>query len=132
MKILVVDDEQDIALLFSQRFKEEIRTGLLEFLYALSGEEALDLLNVYSDIRLVLILSDINMPGINGLQLLKQIKSDHSSLVVFIITAYGDTNSSQTAWEYGAEEIITKPIHFSYLKNLIFDVIRMYQSKENQ
>jgi two-component system, chemotaxis family, chemotaxis protein CheY len=91
MKILVVDDESDMPLLFQQRFRKEIRTHEMDFAFAVSGEEALSYLNKIKH-EAVLILSDINMPGMSGLELLKEIKTkfDHPPPIVMMITAYGD------------------------------------------
>jgi DNA-binding NtrC family response regulator len=130
LRILVVDDEKDIPVLFEQRFKSEIKSGLFEFHYAFSSEEALHYLDNQLHPHLMLILSDINMPGINGLDLLKIIKRRHPSIIVIMLTAYGDAYNSQLAYEYGAEEIINKPINFLYLKNLLLDLKRIYTSKE--
>jgi CheY-like chemotaxis protein len=117
MKILVVDDEQDMQALFEQRFRKEIRNGLLNFAFATSGEQALAYLNDHSH-EAVLILSDINMPGMTGLQLLDKIK--HSTYipppVVMMVTAYGDAENYNEAMRLGADDFLTKPIDFSLLK----------------
>jgi len=120
MKILVVDDEQDIQPLFKQRFRKEIRNGEMEFVFAYSGEEALDCLEKYQS-EAVLILSDINMPGMSGLELLKKIKQKHHQPppVVMMITAYGDDENYKKAMELGADDFITKPVDFSTLKETI-------------
>jgi two-component system chemotaxis response regulator CheY len=117
MKILVVDDEMDMKPLFEQRFRSEIRRGELEFLFAYSGEEALAYLNEHRS-EAVLILSDINMPGISGLELLKQIKVLYASPppVVMIITAYGDQDNYNAAMKLGAYEFLSKPLDFNQLK----------------
>src|SRR5947207_4812629 len=96
MKILVVDDEKDVQVLFEQRFRREIRSREMEFLFAFSGEEALIYLNGH-DHEAVLILSDINMPGMSGLELLRKIKEKHHEPppVVMMITAYGDARSEE-------------------------------------
>ena len=119
MKILVVDDEADIRLLFEQRFRREIREGLFEFAFAFSGEEALHYLTEeahYSEV--VLILSDINMPGMSGLELLRNIKSSHPipPPTVMMITAYGDDVSYAKAMQLGAADFLAKPIDFVLLK----------------
>ncbi|MCK5372194.1 MAG: response regulator, partial [Cyclobacteriaceae bacterium] len=110
MKILVVDDEKDIQPLFLQRFRREIRKGELHFVFAYSGEEALTCLEKYKS-EAVLILSDINMPGMSGLELLKNIKQKHHKPppVVMMITAYGDADNYKLAMELGADDFITKP-----------------------
>lgn len=120
MKILVVDDEKDIQPLFQQRFRKEIRKGEIEFVFAYSGEEALICLKKYQS-EAVLILSDINMPGMSGLELLKNIKQDYKEPppVVMMITAYGDADNYSKAMELGADDFITKPVDFTALKDKI-------------
>ena len=120
MKILVVDDELDIQPLFEQRFRKEIRKGEIEFVFAYSGEEALVCLQKYQS-EAVLILSDINMPGMSGLDLLKQIKQKYHQPppVVMMITAYGDEENYKRAMELGADDFITKPVDFTILKETI-------------
>ncbi len=117
MKILVVDDEKDVQILFEQRFRKEIRNKEMEFVFAYSGEEALTYLNG-RDHEAVLILSDINMPGMSGLELLRQIKEKHSEPppVVMMITAYGDPENFRTAMQLGADDFLTKPLEFNSLK----------------
>lgn len=119
MKILVVDDEPDVPLLFQQRFRHEIRSGSLAFAFAHSGEEALAYLQQahhYSEV--VLILSDINMPGMNGLELLRRIKQAHAvpPPTVMMITAYGDAESYRQALQLGAQDFLTKPLNFAALR----------------
>ncbi|OGC07934.1 Fis family transcriptional regulator [candidate division KSB1 bacterium RBG_16_48_16] len=121
MKVLIVDDEIDVQFLFQQRFRREIRAGLLELLFALSGEAALDYLEQHGTRNLDRILSDINMPGMNGLELLKRIKERYGHLKVCMITAYGDERNYQTAFEYGCEDYFTKPIDFEGLKKKLFE-----------
>lgn len=120
MKILVVDDEKDIQFLFEQRFRKEIRNGELSFVFAFSGEEALVCL-ADCDHEAVLILSDINMPGMSGLELLGKIKSAYHEPppVVMMITAYGDKDNFRRAMELGADDFLTKPVDFSSLKEKI-------------
>lgn len=117
MKILVVDDERDVALLFQQRFRKEIRSGQMDFQFAFSGEEAWELLKELTH-ESVLILSDINMPGMSGLDLLGLIKKEYSvpPPVVMMITAYGDEQNHQAAKELGADDFLTKPVDFNALK----------------
>ena len=117
MKILVVDDERDIQTLFEQRFRKEIKDKSLYFAFAFSGEEALAYLNT-QDHETVLILSDINMPGMSGLELLKQIKQKYVTPPpkVMMITAYGDDENFEKAKELGADDFLTKPVDFVYLK----------------
>jgi CheY-like chemotaxis protein len=119
MKIMVVDDEQDIKLLFEQRFRKEIKSGQIAFLFAFSGEEARDYLKSNGATDVNQILSDINMPGMNGLELLKWIKGNYPELKVAMITAYGDHNNYQQALEYGCDDYMTKPIDFTQLKEKV-------------
>ena len=117
MKILVVDDEKDIKVLFEQRFRKEIRSNEIEFVFAYSAEEAIFYLEKHLH-EAVLILSDINMPGMSGLELLSYIKNKHAMPppVVMMITAYGDEDNYKQAIHLGADEFITKPLDFSLLK----------------
>jgi YesN/AraC family two-component response regulator len=119
MKIMVVDDEEDVQLLFRQRFRREIKQGKIEFHFAFSASEALEYLKSQGSECVVLILSDINMPGMNGLELLKIIKETFSNLKVFMITAYGDEENFRKAMEYGADDYINKPVEFDKLKEKI-------------
>jgi YesN/AraC family two-component response regulator len=119
MKIMVVDDERDIQCLFDQRFKNEVKAGQLEFQYAFSAQEALEYLAGQSAPEVVLILSDINMPGMSGLELLKKIKGTLPALKVFMITAYGDDENYRKAMEYGADNYLTKPLDFGELKKMM-------------
>lgn len=117
MKILVVDDEKDVQTLFEQRFRKEIKSGEISFDFAFSGEEALTYLNRH-DQEAVLILSDINMPGMSGLELLGQIKQKFLKPppVVMMITAYGDAENNKIAKDLGADDFLTKPVDFTSLK----------------
>ncbi len=119
MRIMVVDDEQDVQLLFRQKFRKEIKTGEIKFDFASSAEEALEYLQRETSNHLVLILADINMPGMNGLELLKIIK-EKFSLKVFMITAYGDDHNYLTAMEYGADDYLAKPVDFEQLKTKLY------------
>lgn len=117
MKVLVVDDEADVKPLFLQRFRKEIKNGEIQFSFALTGEEALTYLHQH-DSEIVLILSDINMPGMSGLDLLKEIRHEHLSAppYVMMITAYGDEENYQQAMQNGANDFLTKPVDFINLK----------------
>jgi two-component system, chemotaxis family, chemotaxis protein CheY len=117
MKILVVDDEKDVQVLFEQRFRKEIRERRYEFVFAFSGEEALDYLNKNLQ-EAVLILSDINMPGMSGLELLGKIKQKYLKPppVVMMITAYRDDDNYNMAKKLGADDFLTKPLDFNLLK----------------
>lgn len=119
MKILVVDDERDIQTLFEQRFRKEIRDKSVEFVFKFSGEEAPDYLRDHAhEQEAILILSDINMPGMSGLELLEHIKQKYHKPppVVMMITAYGDGENFRIAKELGADDFLTKPVDFNLLK----------------
>jgi CheY-like chemotaxis protein len=113
---LVVDDEPDVADLFRQRFRRESRQGTFVMHFATSGAEALDRLSGEIRPRLAAVLSDINMPGMDGLQLLGEIKQRRPDLPVMMVTAYGDDERRRRAAELGAVEFITKPVDFDQLK----------------
>lgn len=117
MKILVVDDEKDMQNLFEQRFRKEIRNHEMEFVFTYSGEEAIFYLNQHIH-EAVLILSDINMPGMSGLELLGYIKHKYEPPphVVMMITAYGDADNYNEAMKLGADDFLTKPLDFNVLK----------------
>lgn len=117
MKILVVDDEQDVKTLFEQRFRKEIKNGQVDFVFAFSGEDALVQLNKWEH-EAILILSDINMPGMSGLQLLENVKKKYMKPppIVMMITAYGDAENHRIAEELGADDFLTKPVDFTALK----------------
>ncbi len=120
MKILVVDDERDVQVLFQQRFRKEIRKGELDFHFAFSGEEALEVMNEIQQ-KAVLILSDINMPGMSGLELLERIRNDFDNPppIVMMVTAYGDEQNRNAANRLGANDFLTKPLDFKVLKEKI-------------
>jgi len=124
MKILVVDDERDVQFLFQQRFRREIRNRDIEFVFAFSGEEAITVLKSMEQ-EAVLILSDINMPGMSGLDLLKFIKKDYLKPPpkVMMITAYGDDDNYNSAKKLGADEFLTKPLDFTMLKDKLKSMI---------
>lgn len=116
MKLLVVDDEADVSLLFRQRFRKELKSGQLEMGFALSGMAALEYLDTHGTTGCKLILSDINMPGMTGIELLKILKQRYPNLKVFMITAYGDEVNHASAIDSGADDYFTKPIEFELLK----------------
>ena len=127
-RILVVDDEEHIIDLFQQKFRREIRDGLLRLDFAHDGQEALALVQAHPPPDVMLILSDINMPGMNGLELLKEVKQMWSGLPVAMITAYGDDQSRRIALEAGATDFLTKPLDFDELKSKISDMIAQRSS----
>ena len=116
VSILAVDDEIDVADLFRQHFRREVRQGLYVLHFACSGEDALDKLGRGIEPQLIVILSDINMPGMDGLALLREIKERRPDLPVIMVTAYGDEERRRRASEYGAADFITKPVDFNSLK----------------
>jgi|SRR6185436_1775431 len=122
IKILVVDDETDVEPLFVQKFRKEIREHALKFHFAFSGEDALNFMTTLEPFDLVLVLSDINMPGMTGLELLRQTKEKFPQLSVMMITAYGDTANYNKAMNFGADEFLTKPIDFSLLREKIISI----------
>jgi CheY-like chemotaxis protein len=120
--IMVVDDERDIERLFLQKFRNLIKAGTLGFHFAFSGEEALDYLRSTPAADLVLILSDINMPGMSGIDLLGTVEQQYAHLKVFMITAYDDKDKYQKSLSLGAEQYLTKPIDFHKLETEILAI----------
>ena len=116
VSILVVDDEPDVADLFRQRFRRETRRGTYVLHFAASGEEALDRLAGEIEPQLIVILSDINMPGMDGLELLHVIKERRPDLPVMMVAAYGDDDRRGRAAQLGAVGFLTKPVDFDLLK----------------
>lgn len=116
MKILIVDDEQDVQHLFMQRFRKERRSGELEMHFAFSAEDAIRMLENINENEITLVFSDINMPGMNGLELLRIIRNKFSDVKVVMVSAYGNENYYQAAMQYGAEDYLTKPLDFQMLK----------------
>ena len=116
VSILVVDDETDVAELFRQRFRREARQGTYVLHFANSGDHALQLLDNEIEPELLVVLSDINMPGMDGLQLLGVIKQRFPDLPVMMVTAYGDDERRRRAHQLGASNFLTKPVDFNHLK----------------
>jgi CheY-like chemotaxis protein len=116
VSVLTVDDEADVADLFRQHFRREVRQGHYVLHFACSAEEALAKLAGGIQPKLIVILSDINMPGMDGLALLREIKKRRPDLPVIMVTAYGDEERRNRASEYGAIDFITKPVNFDALK----------------
>ncbi|WVT76577.1 response regulator (plasmid) [Sinorhizobium chiapasense] len=117
--ILVVDDEPDVELLFRQQFRHDLRAGRFVMEFARSASSALVRIADAGDVTLILILSDVNMPGMSGLELLPKAKSVRPDVPVIMITAYGDPDTKRRAMESGAEALLTKPIDFSALREEI-------------
>jgi CheY-like chemotaxis protein len=124
MKFLVVDDEKDVEMLFRQKFRKEVRSGLIELEFALSGQEALDMLRSRRPPDVMYIFSDINMPGMTGIELLENVKNEFPKIHVSMISAYGDSENHDRAMNSGAKEFFTKPIDFDTLKMEIHDIIQ--------
>jgi two-component system, chemotaxis family, chemotaxis protein CheY len=124
MKILVVDDEIDIEPLFQQKFRKEIRSGQYSLEFAHSGEEALHFMQQHFS-EAVLILSDINMPGMSGLELLRRIKEKYETPppIVMMITAYGDAENHKIAEDLGADDFLVKPVDFEALKEKLKAIV---------
>ena len=116
MRILMVDDEPDAGTLFRQNFRREIRKGLYEMMCAQSGDQALELLGCTPIPDVLVVLSDINMPGMTGLDLLDRVKSNWPDLPVIMITAYGDKVTEDNARQRGAATLLPKPVDFALLR----------------
>ena len=119
MRILVVDDEKYVEILFRQKFRKEVKNKSLDLVFAFSGQEALDMLEKSDPPKVVYIFSDINMPGMTGLELLDKVKSRFPQIKVSMISAYGDKENYDKAIKSGAKEFFTKPIDFNSLKEEI-------------
>ncbi len=117
--ILVVDDEPDVEALFRQHFRRDLRSGRFQMEFALSAAQALERITVIVDPTLILILSDINMPGMTGLDMLPKVRSERPDVPVIMITAYGDADTKRKALERGAAGLLTKPFDFSVLRQEI-------------
>ncbi len=117
--ILVVDDEPDVEILFRQQFRRDLRAGRFTMEFAQSAPEALQKIVNAGDASLILILSDINMPGMTGLELLPKAKALRPDVPVIMITAYGDADTKRKALEAGADTLLTKPIDFPLLRSEI-------------
>jgi CheY-like chemotaxis protein len=117
--ILVVDDEPDVEMLFRQQFRRDLRGGRFTMEFAQSAPAALQRISEAVGVSLILILSDINMPGMSGLELLPKAKAARPDVPVIMITAYGDAETKRKALENGAEALFTKPIDFAALRGEI-------------
>jgi CheY-like chemotaxis protein len=124
MKFLVVDDEKDVEMLFRQKLRKEIRSGAIELVFAFSGQEALDILESTQPPEVMYIFSDINMPGMSGLQLLEKVKTLFPQIQVSMISAYGDSDNHNKAMSSGAKEFFTKPIDFESLKYEVEQILK--------
>ena len=117
--ILVVDDEPDVETLFRQQFRRDLRAGRFTMEFAQSAAAALQRIGAAAEATLILILSDINMPEMSGLELLPRAKALRPDVPVIMITAYGDAETKRKALERGAEALLTKPIDFAALRSEI-------------
>ena len=117
--ILVVDDEEDVEELFRQQFRRDIRVGRFTMQFAQSAPTALQLIAEASEAKIILILSDINMPGMSGLDLLPKAKAVRPDVPIIMITAYGDPDTKRKALENGAEALLSKPVDFTVLRSEI-------------
>jgi CheY-like chemotaxis protein len=117
--ILVVDDEPDVEVLFRQQFRRDLRAGRFAMEFAQSADKALQRITDAPNGSLILILSDINMPGMSGLEMLPKVKAERPDVPVIMITAYGDAETTRQALAHGAETLLTKPLDFSALRNEI-------------
>ena len=117
--ILVVDDEPDVEVLFRQQFRRDLRAGRYSMEFAQSAPMAIQRITDAGDESLILILSDINMPGMSGLELLPKAKAMRPDVPTIMITAYGDAETKRKALENGAESLLTKPIDFGSLRGEI-------------
>jgi len=117
--ILVVDDEPDVEMLFRQQFRRDLRAGRFNFEFVQCGAAALRRIANAGDASLILVLSDINMPGMTGLELLPKAKAARPDIPIIMITAYGDAETKRNALQAGAEGLFTKPIDFGMLRGEI-------------
>jgi len=129
IKIMIVDDEQDVELLFMQKFRKELRSEEFKLHFAFNGEDAIRFLRELKPFDIVLVLSDINMPGMTGLELLRLIRTEFPTLKVMMVTAYGDDNNYKQAMQIGANDFVTKPVDFVALKEKIYKLKSENQQK---
>ncbi len=123
MRILIVDDERDVETLFRQKFRKEIKNDNLELIFAFSGDEAMEILQQSEPPTVVYVFSDINMPGMTGLELLEKIKLKFPQINVSMVSAYGDAENYNKAIQSGAKEFFTKPIDFDSLKKEVAQIL---------
>jgi CheY-like chemotaxis protein len=119
MKILVVDDEEDVQLMFKQHFRHELRNQEIKFIFALNAKEAIKFLDELSPFDIFLVLSDINMPGMSGLEMIQVIKETWPDLDIVMITAYANQENMEKSKQFGAREFLAKPLDFGLLRNIL-------------
>lgn len=130
VRILVVDDEADVEMLFRQQFRRELRQHIFVMDFVLSASQALSFLQSTPEPdEIILILSDINMPGMSGLELLPAIRQMRPALPVIMITAYGDAETRRQAMEAGANGLLTKPVDFPVLKGEIDSRLKAWEAR---
>ena len=117
--ILVVDDESDVEILFLQQFRRDLKSGRFVMEFASSATAALERAKTIAEPALSLILSDVNMPGMSGLEMLPKVKAERPNVPVIMITAYGDEDTRRRAFDQGAVGLLTKPIDFALLRQEI-------------
>jgi DNA-binding NtrC family response regulator len=117
IRVLLVDDEPDAQELFRQNFRREIRKGVYRFDFAQSGQQALEILKYGTPPEILIVLSDVNMPGMSGMELLEEVHRTWPDVGVFMITAYGDAATESRVKELGASSFFSKPVDFSRLKD---------------
>ena len=122
-RILIVDDEKSVQFLYEKVFKKEVAEGLFELIFSISGEDALEKISQVEEDSFKLIISDINMPGLSGFELLREVKTIRPNLTVFMSSAYTDTERQSLAKELGADDYITKPVDFMTLKEKMIKAI---------
>ena len=122
IKILIVDDEQDVETMFRQQFRRQIKTGEVELHFAFSAPDAMSYMNTLNPFDIVMLLSDINMPGMTGLQLLEEVKHVYPHLRVIMITAYGNPHYISESQRLGADGYLTKTVDFNELKTKILEL----------
>ena len=120
-KILIVDDEHSVQFLYERVFKKEVNAGEMTLIFSISGEEAIEVIKANEDIRL--IISDINMPGLSGFELLQEAKCLRPELPIYMSSAYSDSERQSLAKELGADDYIVKPVDFNDLKEKIRAII---------
>ncbi|HAP02371.1 MAG TPA: response regulator [Bacteroidetes bacterium] len=122
MRILIVDDERDVEQLYRMSFRREVKNGIVDLEFAFSAKEAFEKLLLLHPMDVVLVLSDINMPGMSGFDLLKMIRDKFPELRVYMVSAYSDSDNMNTARTLGANDFLTKPVDFSLLKSKITEL----------
>ncbi|NEQ73950.1 MAG: response regulator [Okeania sp. SIO2C9] len=121
-RIIIVDNEPDMEYLFTKKFRKEIKSGSLTFIFFTSAIEVLSYLNSQENYSIDLIISDINLSTINGLEMLKKIKEKYKKIKVFMLTAHGYDEHYKIAKEYGTDDYLVKPINFEEIKQKILDL----------